>query len=125
MQLVWELQLIIYTGIGFDNIKAYESELLSYATDELIKIPKLKIIGQAKEKSAVISFVLEDVHPHDVGTFLDFEGIAIRTGHHCTQPVMDRYNIPATSRASFAIYNTKEEINTLVNAVKKVIEVFS
>lgn len=113
------------TGIGLENIKAYESELLSYATDQLIKIPKLKIIGQAKDKSAVISFVLEDVHPHDVGTFLDFEGIAIRTGHHCTQPVMDRYNIPATSRASFAIYNTKEEINTLVNAVKKVIEVFN
>ncbi len=84
----------------------------------------MKIIGTAKEKVSVLSFVLDDVHPHDIGTFLDFEGVAIRTGHHCTQPVMDRYNIPATSRASFAMYNTKEEINTLVNGLRKIIEVF-
>ncbi|MFB3057254.1 MAG: aminotransferase class V-fold PLP-dependent enzyme, partial [Ignavibacteriaceae bacterium] len=78
----------------------------------------------AEEKVSVLSFVLDDVHPHDIGTFLDFEGVAIRTGHHCTQPVMDRYNIPATSRASFAMYNTKEEINTLVYGLRKIIEVF-
>ena len=84
----------------------------------------MKIIGTAKEKVSVLSFVLDDVHPHDIGTFLDFEGVAIRTGHHCTQPVMDRYNIPATSRASFAMYNTKEEIDILVNGLRKILEVF-
>jgi cysteine desulfurase / selenocysteine lyase len=113
------------TQIGIDKISAYEKELLDYATESLSQVEGLKIIGQAKEKSSVISFVFDNVHPHDVGTFLDFEGIAVRTGHHCTQPVMDRFNIPATTRASFALYNTKEELDVLVNGLKKVLEVFS
>ena len=111
--------------IGIDKIKDYEKGLLDYATESLSQIEGLKIIGQAKEKSSVISFVFDNVHPHDVGTFLDFEGIAVRTGHHCTQPVMDRFNIPATTRASFALYNTKEEVDILVNGLKKVLKVFS
>ncbi len=112
-------------NIGFENIQSHEKELLDYATEKLSKIEGLTIIGQAEEKGCVISFCLDNVHPHDVGTFLDFEGIAIRTGHHCTQPVMDRFKIPATSRASFALYNTKEEIDVLAAGIKKVVEVFS
>ncbi len=112
-------------SIGINNIAAHEKELLDYASSALRQIEGLKIIGTAKEKCSVISFVLENVHPHDIGTFLDFEGIAVRTGHHCTQPIMDRYCIPATSRASFALYNTKSEVDILVNGIKKVIEVFS
>lgn len=111
--------------IGIDKISTYEKELLDYATESLSQVEGLKIIGQSKEKSSVVSFVFDNVHPHDVGTFLDFEGIAVRTGHHCTQPVMDRFNIPATTRASFALYNTKEEVDVLVNGLKKVLEVFS
>ena len=102
----------------------HEKYLLDYATEAVSDIPGLKIIGTAKDKVSVLSFVLDDVHPHDIGTFLDFEGVAIRTGHHCTQPVMDRYKIPATSRASFAMYNTKEEVDILVNGLRKIIEVF-
>jgi cysteine desulfurase/selenocysteine lyase len=113
------------TQIGIDYISAYEKELLNYATESLSQVEGLKVIGQAKEKSSVISFFFDNVHPHDVGTFLDFEGIAVRTGHHCTQPVMDRFNIPATTRASFALYNTVEEVDVLVNGLKKVLEVFS
>ena len=113
------------SGIGIDAIAAHEAELLKYATERLMEIPGLKIIGQAENKSSVISFVFDNIHPHDVGTFLDFEGVAIRTGHHCTQPVMLRYNIPATSRASFALYNSREEIDILFNGLKKIIEVFS
>ena len=111
--------------IGIDKIAFYEKELLDYATESLSQIEGLKIIGRAKEKSSVISFVFDNVHPHDIGTFLDFEGIAVRTGHHCTQPVMDRFNIPATTRASFALYNTKEEVDALAKGLKKVLEVFS
>jgi cysteine desulfurase/selenocysteine lyase len=110
--------------IGIENIKEHETSLLEYATEKISEIPGLRIIGKAKEKTSVLSFVLENVHPHDIGTFLDFEGVAIRTGHHCTQPLMQRFKIPATSRASFAMYNTKEEIDVLVNGVKKIIEVF-
>jgi cysteine desulfurase/selenocysteine lyase len=110
--------------IGIDRIKAYETDLLNYAVEQISKIPDLRIIGRAKEKMSVLSFVLENIHPHDIGTFLDFEGVAIRTGHHCTQPVMQRFNIPATSRASFAMYNTKEEVDVLVNGLRKIIEVF-
>jgi cysteine desulfurase/selenocysteine lyase len=110
--------------VGLENIALHEKHLLDYATEAVADIPGLKIIGTAEEKVSVLSFVLDDVHPHDIGTFLDFEGVAIRTGHHCTQPVMDRYNIPATSRASFAMYNTKEEINTLVSGLRKIIGVF-
>ena len=111
-------------NIGIDKIAAYEKELLDYATEKLSEIKGLRIIGSAKEKCSVISFVFEDVHPHDIGTFLDFDGVAVRTGHHCTQPVMDRFNIPATTRASFAMYNTKEEVDLLANSLKKVLEVF-
>ena len=110
--------------IGIENIKDYETSLLEYATKRVSEVPGLRIIGSAKEKTSVLSFVLENIHPHDIGTFLDFEGVAIRTGHHCTQPVMQRFKIPATSRASFAMYNTKEEIDVLVNGLKKIIEVF-
>lgn len=112
------------TNIGIDNIALHEKFLLDYATEVIADIPGLKIIGTAKEKVSVLSFVLDDIHPHDIGTFLDFEGVAIRTGHHCTQPVMDRYGIPATSRASFAMYNTKDEIDILIKGLKKIIEVF-
>ncbi|HSP88851.1 MAG TPA: cysteine desulfurase, partial [Ignavibacteriaceae bacterium] len=112
-------------SIGINKIAEHEASLLEYGTERLKEIPELKIIGNAKQKSAVISFVFDNIHPHDIGTFLDYEGIAVRTGHHCTQPVMDRFNIPATSRASFALYNTIEEIDILVEALKKVTEVFN
>ena len=110
--------------IGIENIKEHEHNLLKYATMKIAEVPGLRIIGNAKEKTSVLSFVLDNIHPHDIGTFLDFEGVAIRTGHHCTQPLMQRFNIPATSRASFAMYNTKEEVDVLVNGLKKIIEVF-
>ena len=112
-------------SIGLNSIQLHEKNVLDYATNKLSDIEGLRIIGTAPEKSSVISFVLNNVHPHDVGTFLDFEGIAVRTGHHCTQPLMDRYNISATSRASFAMYNTIEEADVLVQGIKKVIEAFS
>src|SRR5574341_1360105 len=92
-------------------VEAYEHDLLAYATESLSSVNGLKIIGRAKEKAGVLSFVLENVHPHDVGTILDQEGIAVRTGHHCAQPVMQRFGVPATSRASFAFYNSKEEVD--------------
>jgi cysteine desulfurase/selenocysteine lyase len=111
-------------AIGVENIAAHEHDLLLYATSELQKIDRLRIIGTAANKAAVISFVLEGIHPHDIGTILDQEGIAIRTGHHCAQPLMLRYNIPATGRASFAMYNTREEVDALVRGLGKVIEVF-
>jgi len=110
--------------IGVERIARYEQELLDYGTDALSQIPGLRLIGTAKDKAGVLSFVLEGVHPHDVGTILDREGIAIRTGHHCAMPVMDRFGIPATARASLAFYNTKEEIDALVAGIHKVKEVF-
>ena len=111
-------------NIGIENIRNHETELLNYAAEQVVDIPGLRIIGNAKDKTSVLSFVLENIHPHDIGTFLDFEGVAIRTGHHCTQPLMQRFKIPATSRASFGMYNTKEEIEVLVKGLKKIIEVF-
>ncbi|MCB9425950.1 MAG: cysteine desulfurase [Flavobacteriales bacterium] len=105
--------------IGFENIAAYEKELLDYGTEKLSAIEGLKIYGTAKEKTSVISFNLEGVHPYDVGVILDKLGISVRTGHHCTQPIMDFYGIPGTIRASFAFYNTKEEIDRLVEGVIK------
>jgi len=110
--------------LGMENIEKYEHELLVYATQKVTALPGVRVIGTAKEKAGVLSFVIEGVHPHDVGTILDQEGIAIRTGHHCAQPVMDRYKIDATARASFGLYNTKEEIDALVKGIKKVQEVF-
>jgi cysteine desulfurase / selenocysteine lyase len=111
-------------AIGFQTIQAHERDLLEYATRTLSEIPGLKIIGTAKEKAAIISFTLDGIHPHDIGTLIDQEGIAIRTGHHCTQPVMKKFGVPATARASFSIYNTRDEIDRLIVALKKVIEVF-
>ncbi|TDP60103.1 aminotransferase class V-fold PLP-dependent enzyme [Flavobacterium dankookense] len=105
--------------IGFENIQAYEHELLEYGTKRLLEIDGLKIFGTAKEKTSVISFNIEGVHPYDIGTIIDKLGIAVRTGHHCAQPIMDFYQIPGTIRASFAFYNTKEEIDIFVEAVKK------
>jgi len=111
-------------NIGIGSIASYEQELLKYATDAVSEIKELKIIGTAKEKASVLSFVLDNIHPHDVGTFLDMDGVAIRTGHHCTEPVMKRYNVPATSRASFAFYNTKEEIDVFIKSAKNVVKMF-
>ena len=105
--------------IGLENIALYERELLNYATEKLLKIEGLKIYGTAKEKTSVISFNIEGIHPYDIGTIIDKLGIAVRTGHHCAQPIMDFYKIPGTIRASFAFYNTKEEINIFVEAVQK------
>ncbi|GAA3595506.1 cysteine desulfurase [Flavivirga amylovorans] len=106
-------------SIGFDAIAAYENDLLNYATEKLLEIDGLKIYGTSKNKTSVISFNLENIHPYDVGTILDKLGIAVRTGHHCAQPIMDFYCIPGTVRASFSFYNTKEEIDALVEGVKK------
>ena len=106
-------------SVGFDNIASYENELLEYGTQELQKIEGLKIYGTSKEKTAVISFNIENIHPYDIGSILDKLGIAVRTGHHCAQPIMDFYKIPGTVRASFSFYNTKEEIDILVNGVKR------
>lgn len=111
-------------SLGFDKIQAYEHELLLEATEKLDQVKGLKIIGTAKEKAAVVSFIFEDIHPHDIGTILDQEGIAIRTGNHCAQPVMQRYGVAATARASFSFYNTKEEIDVLVKALAKIREIF-
>jgi cysteine desulfurase/selenocysteine lyase len=110
--------------VGRDAASAYEAELLEYATQALSEIPGLRIIGAAKHKAAVISFVIEGIHPHDIGTVLDQEGIAIRTGHHCTQPLMARFGVPATARASFAFYNTREEVDALARGIWKVKEIF-
>jgi len=106
--------------LGKENIAAYEDELLKYATEQLSEIGGLRIIGQAKEKVSVVSFVLDGIHPQDVGVILDQQGIAIRTGHHCTQPLMNRLGLPGTSRASFAVYNTTDEIDKLVAGIHKV-----
>jgi cysteine desulfurase/selenocysteine lyase len=112
------------TALGFDRIAAHEQELLEYGTRRLLGIGGLRLIGTAREKASILSFVLDGIHPHDVGTILDAEGIAIRTGHHCTQPVMERFGIPATARASLAFYNTREEIDALVKGIDRVFEVF-
>jgi cysteine desulfurase/selenocysteine lyase len=109
---------------GLDRIAAYEHELLEYATEKLSEIEQLRIIGTAASKTSVISFVLRGIHPHDIGTIIDREGIAIRTGHHCAQPLMKFFQVPATARASIAFYNTREEIDMLAAGIRKVIEVF-
>ena len=110
--------------VGLENIGPYEDELFRYATEQLSQFSELRIIGTAERKASIISFVIDDIHAHDVSTILDQEGIAVRTGHHCAQPVMERFGVPATSRASFAFYNTKEEIDALIQGIRKVIEVF-
>ena len=110
--------------IGREKAAAYEHQLLSYATERISALEGVRIIGTAREKLGVLSFTIDGVHPHDIGTILDQQGIAVRAGHHCAQPVMKRFNLPATARASFAFYNTTEEIDQLINAIEKVIEVF-
>ena len=112
-------------GIGLTHAAAHEHELLEYGTEQLQAIEGLQLIGTARHKAAVLSFVLDGIHPHDIGTVLDTQGIAIRTGHHCTQPLMQRFQVPATARASFAFYNTKSEIDALVEGIHKTFEVFS
>jgi cysteine desulfurase/selenocysteine lyase len=112
------------SAVGLPNIAEHEQDLLHYTTAQLKDIPGIRIIGTAAEKASVISFTLEGVHPHDIGTILDQEGIAVRTGHHCAQPLMMRFNVPATGRASFGLYNTREEADALVAGLHKVIEVF-
>jgi cysteine desulfurase/selenocysteine lyase len=112
------------TGIGLDAAAAHEHELLEYATAQLRGIPGLSIMGTARDKAALVAFTLKGVHPHDIGTILDREGVAIRAGHHCAQPVMQRYGVPATARASFAVYNTRDEVDALIKALWKVKELF-
>jgi cysteine desulfurase / selenocysteine lyase len=112
-------------ALGMDNIQTYEHELLDYAAEKISAVPGVRLIGTAKERAGVISFVMEGIHPHDIGTILDQEGIAIRTGHHCAQPIMQRFGIPATARASFAFYNTKDEVDALSQGILKVKEVFA
>lgn len=112
-------------NIGLDRIAAYEQELLDYATEIIGALPGVTIIGTAREKASVLSFVIDGIHPHDIGTILDQEGIAVRAGHHCAQPVMKRFGLPATARASFAFYNTKQEVDQLAEGIQKAIEVFA
>jgi len=112
-------------AVGLDRIAAHEHALLEYATAALASIPGVRIIGTARDKTALVSFYVEDVHPHDVGTILDHEGVAVRTGHHCAQPVMQRFGVPATARASFAFYNTFDEVDALAAAIRKVQKLFS
>ena len=111
-------------GIGIDAIAEHEHALLSYATEQALRIPGLKIIGTAPHKGAILSFTLEHIHPHDIGTLLDQLGIAIRAGHHCAMPVMDFFEVPATARASFGVYNTYEEVDTLMDGIRQVIKMF-
>jgi cysteine desulfurase/selenocysteine lyase len=112
------------SAIGMDRIAAHEHALLSYATEKVSALDGVRIIGTAREKAAVLSFYVGDVHPHDVGTLLDEEGVAVRTGHHCAQPVMQRFGVPATVRASFAFYNTFAEVDALLEAIRKVQKLF-
>jgi len=112
-------------GVDFSAMQAYEDELLAHGTKALTAVPGIRMIGTASEKASILSFVMDDVHPHDIGTILDQEGVAIRTGHHCTQPLMERMCVPATARASLALYNTKEEIDALVGALARVREIFA
>lgn len=113
------------SSIGLDKISDYENELLNYATEQINDLAGVRIIGTAKNKTGVLSFVIDGIHPHDIGTLLNEEGIAVRTGHHCAQPIMQRYNIPATSRASFAFYNNKTEVDALIKGIHSVQKVFS
>ncbi len=121
----WRAAIEYMTHVGVARIAAHELELLEYATQVVGALPGVRIVGTAKEKASVLSFVIEDVHPHDIGTILDQEGIAVRTGHHCAQPVMDRFGVPATVRASFAMYNTRAEVDALARGIRRVREVFA
>jgi len=112
-------------GIGLDAIESHERDLLEYGTAALASVPGLRIIGTARRKASILSFVMEGVHPHDIGTIVDREGVAIRTGHHCAQPLMDRFGIPGTARASLAMYNTREDLDALVRGLKQVRTLFA
>ncbi len=111
-------------GVGLEAIARHERELLAYADEALAEVPGLRVIGRARERAGLVSFVFDDIHPHDVGTILDHEGVAVRAGHHCAMPVMQRYGVPATARASFALYNTREDIDALVAALHRVRSMF-
>ena len=113
------------SGLNREEAAAHEQELLRYATERITAIEGVRVIGTAREKTSVLSFVIDDIHPHDIGTILDQEGIAVRAGHHCAQPVMQRFNVPATARASFAFYNTKDEVDVLARTIERVVEIFS
>jgi len=123
--VAFKTTLDFITKTGKQKIREHEEELLQYATYRLEEIPGLKIIGKAKEKVSVISFVVDKLHPQDIGILLDNRGIAVRTGHHCTQPLMNCFGIPGTTRASFAVYNTKEEVDELITGLHKVIKMLS
>lgn len=123
--IAFETAIRFVQDVGFDYIVEHEKELLDYATAELSKIPEVRLIGTAQNKVGVISFVVKGVHPHDIGTMLDHFGVAIRVGHHCAQPIMKRFGVPATARVSFGMYNTKAEIDQLIDGLKKIIEMFS
>jgi cysteine desulfurase/selenocysteine lyase len=112
------------SDIGMENIRDFESGLLSYTTGRLDALPGVSLVGNAGKRSSVLSFLVEGVHPHDAGTIMDLEGVAVRAGHHCAQPVMDRFGIPATVRASLGIYNSKDDVEALVAGIRKVQEVF-
>jgi cysteine desulfurase/selenocysteine lyase len=112
------------SGLGLEAIAEYEQRLLEYATGKALEIPGLKIIGNAAHKGAILGFTLHHIHPHDIGTLLDQLGIAVRAGHHCAMPVMEFYGVPATARASFAFYNTFEEVDGLIDGIQQLIEVF-
>lgn len=122
--IAMDAALKFITSLGFGAIEAHEAELLKYATERLTAFNSLKIIGTTPQKGAIISFVMEHAHPHDIGTILDRQGIAVRAGHHCAQPVMDRFGIPGTARASFGIYNDKDDVDRLVDGLKKVMDIF-
>ena len=113
------------SSVGLDKIAAYEHELLEYATEAALTIKGLRLVGTAKNKASILSFVIDDIHPHDLGTILDHEGVAIRAGHHCAMPVMDRFAVPATARASFAFYNTKQEVDTLIKGIENAKKIFA
>ena len=121
----WGAAIDYLTYIGMENISSYEHALLTYATEAIGQVPGVRLIGTAREKAGVLSFMIEGIHPHDVGTVLDQEGIAVRTGHHCAQPVMERFGVPATVRASLAFYNTKQEINALAAGLEHVKAMFA
>jgi cysteine desulfurase/selenocysteine lyase len=121
----WGAAVDYLTHVGMENISSYEHALLTYAMEAIGQIPGVRLIGTAREKAGVVSFLLEGIHPHDVGTVLDQEGIAVRTGHHCAQPVMERFGVPATVRASLAFYNTKQEINALAAGLEHVKAMFA
>jgi cysteine desulfurase/selenocysteine lyase len=123
--IAFETAIRFVQEVGFDYIVEHEKELLDYATAELSKLPEVRLIGTAKNKVGVISFVVKGVHPHDIGTMLDHFGVAIRVGHHCAQPIMKRFGVPATARVSFGMYNTKAEVDQLIDGLKKIIEMFS